>query len=193
MTPRAALLASLLAAVLALGGAASARPGPGGLITTSGIGKLRLGMSARAARKVLRRVVKRSLIRRLTVRGGKYVEYEYGFGLYGPFYRVGLLGSPGSVALLRTFERPDRTREGVHVGVSERKVLVTYGRRLRCGILQAPGGGFQSCTLRGRRGEIMFLMKGAAGAPGQPDSPVTVTSVVVRKRGLGISPVWPTD
>lgn len=180
------ILAVVLAvfAPLAFAVASSASgSGVGGLITQRGIGKLHLGMSRPAAEKLLKRVGRRDLKRRITIRPGlDYVEYEY----RPPYvaYDVGFLvprGRRGSVALVRSYRPTDGTREGLHVGSTERAILQTYRARARCGLWPDARGVTYYCRVPGRRREVVFLMKGGF-TPAK-----RVVSIVVKERSLRVS------
>ena len=167
------------------------RPFPGKVITPGGIGQLRLGMSAKTAQRLLRRVATPYPVREVSLRPGvKYVEFEYRRDPYAADYIAGFLGRPGQrrLVMIGTFRKRERTREGIRVGATGRTVRRAYGGRLNCELLGRQG---HACTLgTSARRNITLVLGGTVIVMGNEDVSDTVpnvTRILVRERGLRVS------
>lgn len=146
-----AAAAALIVTSTAIAGDIVIRPGVG-------IGKLRLGMAEKDARRAY---------------AGAYVEREsltfnrervrISYGLSG--FSAVLEGRRGSarVVEVETFAAGERTASGIGVGSTERRLMQAYGRRLACSKLIPNRDGFipevRSCTLRDDEVETIFLTR----------------------------------
>lgn len=145
--PAIALLAALALAAGASAGDALLRPG-------RGMAGVDLGMSRAQVVQALGKP--QAVVTRKTGFGRRTVELQFGYGSYF----VLLSGSSGRervVKVLTTFRR-ERTAGGIGVGVTERRLLSTYGARLACQSLS-----FRDATGRTRNRTTRYCVLGDAG------------------------------
>lgn len=123
------LAAAAVLGALAFAGSGAAAPSSDTLIRPGqAIGKARLGMTEAQLRRALGRPL--AVVRRNTGFGRASAEYQYAdFELF-----VHLRGRRGALRVVRlvTYQRSERTRERVGVGVLRRTLLARYRGRLRC-------------------------------------------------------------
>jgi hypothetical protein len=126
---RAAVPVAVGSLVLALAGSGYAAPSADTLIRPGrSIGMAQLGMTEAELRREAGRPL--AVVRRNTGFGRATAEYQYAdFELF-----VQLRGRRGALRVVRlsTFQRSERTRERVGVGVLRRTLLARYRGRLRC-------------------------------------------------------------
>lgn len=148
---------------LALASSGVAAPSADTLIRPGhSIGKAQLGMTEAQLRRSAGRPL--AVVRRNTGFGRATAEYQYAdFELF-----VQLRGRRGALRVVRlsTFQRSERTRERVGVGVLRRTLLARYRGRLRCSIpesatYQRRGTTYvlsERCVLAARGARTVFLL-----------------------------------
>ena len=153
----------LVLAAVAAAASAAAAPSSDALIRPGkSIGKARLGMTEAQVRRALGRPL--AAVRRNAGFRGVRVEFQYAdYELF-----VQLRGRPNALRVVRvaTFQRSERTRERVGVGVLRRTLLARYRGRLRCSIPESAtytsrGTTYvlaEQCALRGPRGRTVFVI-----------------------------------
>jgi hypothetical protein len=172
-------------------GSPSAQTIPGRIVPGVGVGKLRLGMSEQAAKRVLAPLGSRKFVRRVNAgRPDEYIEYEYPHPnlRWDSFaaYTVGLRGRKGKrrVAVIEVHDARNRTREGIGVGSVESKLVRAYPN-LRCVDFGAMEQTRTECRVGERtRRHTVFVVRYADVISGQPTRPRRITRVMLREPGV---------
>ena len=158
---------------------------PGTIVPGKGVGRLELGMSESAARRVLRPLGRPQRYQRTRpVRLGRYVEYQYpsfenGFGAIS--YVVGFRGRRGSrrVVLIDVRTARNATAAGVRVSSPLRRLRTAY-RRLDCRS-RYPGPPTRCFLGNVRRRHTVFAVAVPDLIAGQPERPPQIARIIVRE------------
>ena len=127
MSRASALVLFVTSAVLLVPSATATRAEQVKIRPGVGIGRVNLGMSGKAVRRVLGKP--RTVLKRRVIRGQPYTELEFGYGVWN----VGLLGAKGQrrVVLVGTILERHRTQEGLGVGTGEARLWRELRGRVR--------------------------------------------------------------
>ena len=178
-------VAALTVASLAAAPANAASERTAVIVPGQQIGKVRLGMTFTQVQRFLGRPT--VVNRRVRSGFGRYVEYDWGWGEW----TVGFSGTGSTlrVSLVATGLSRERTREGIGVGVLERRVVGAYRRRgLRCPKVVVERGQppfpyeYTVCRLVARNGATTYFRDGCA-VPCRSGREPVVIEVVIRGRG----------
>jgi hypothetical protein len=153
----------------------------------SGIDGVRLGMTAAAAHRILRPTGTGFLVQRIEVRPDvRYFAYEYRRDCCAPSHGLAVQGRRGRmrVVAISTWERGNRTLEGIHAGMSLARLQAVYGRTIRCQPASAGNFPFTLCIVGtpSLRSTLFRIDRNF-----HSENP-TITWIAVRERGIGILP-----
>lgn len=170
---------------------------PGRIIPGVGMGKLRLGMSEQAAKRVLAPLGSRKFVRRVNAgKPDEYIEFEYPNPTVRwdlvTAYTIGFQGRRGKrrVAVIEVNLPRNRTAGGIGVGTREKKLLLTYPN-LRCERYLVRNNPRTECVLGPRtRRHTVFVVKASgltvSGRP--PPPPPSVSRIILREPGVPLGP-----